>query len=266
MPRSGGVYNLPPGYLAVAGQKILASQHNPPLEDIAQALTGSLPRDGTGPMQGNLPVGGFRITGMADGIAPTDGATLGQATAQVPIGSVMDYAGAITPPNWLLCFGQEVSRSTFAQLFAVLGTTYGAGNGATTFNLPDLRGRVVAGKDDMGGTSANRLTGQSGGVNGDTLGGTGGAERHGLTALEGPLHNHSAIVTDPGHVHPAAAYGTATGGPNTQYWTATGGNAANTSSATTGISVTITNSGNGAGHNNVQPTLILNKIIKALAG
>lgn len=81
MPRdSGGNYSLPSSYLAVTGQTILASQHNPPLEDIATALTGSLPRNGSAGMQTDLPMGGFKITGMADGVAATDAATVGQSS------------------------------------------------------------------------------------------------------------------------------------------------------------------------------------------
>jgi microcystin-dependent protein len=89
------------------------------------------------------------------------------------VGMVQDFAGADAPSGWLLCYGQAVSRSTYSALFAKIGTTYGAGDGSTTFNLPDCRGRVAAGKDNMGGTSANRLTAP---VNGDTLGAAGGSE------------------------------------------------------------------------------------------
>jgi microcystin-dependent protein len=77
--------------------------------------------------------------------------------ALTPAGSLMPYAGASAPSGWLLCFGQEINRSTYAALFAVLGTTYGAGDGSTTFAVPDLRGRVIAGQDDMGGSAASRL-------------------------------------------------------------------------------------------------------------
>lgn len=70
MPRVGGIFTLPPGYFAVSGEIIQPSQHNPPLEDIAEALTQSLPRDGTAGMTGNLPMGGNRITGIAAATAP----------------------------------------------------------------------------------------------------------------------------------------------------------------------------------------------------
>jgi len=77
----------------------------------------------------------------------------------VPAGAVMPFAGATEPAGWLLCYGQAVSRTTYSSLFAAVGTLYGVGDGSTTFNLPDLRGRVVAGQDDMGGTSVDFCAG-----------------------------------------------------------------------------------------------------------
>jgi len=91
-----------------------------------------------------------------------------------PPGVVLPYAGASAPTGWLLCYGQAVSRTTYADLFTAISTTYGAGDGSTTFNVPDLRGRVPAGKDNMGGTAANRLTAGGSGVTGTTLGAAGG--------------------------------------------------------------------------------------------
>lgn len=66
-------------------------------------------------------------------------------------GSVAAFAGAAVPDGWLLCDGREISRSTYAQLFAVIGTLYGAGNGSTTFNVPDLRGEFIRGADPGAG-------------------------------------------------------------------------------------------------------------------
>ena len=80
---------------------------------------------------------------------------LGGSVGAVPAGAVMPFAGSTAPAGWLLCFGQAVSRSQYGELFAVLGTSYGVGDGSTTFNLPDLRGRVVAGVDNMGGSAAS---------------------------------------------------------------------------------------------------------------
>ncbi len=80
MPTTSGVYSLPPGYLAVSGQDIKASQHNPPLEDIAAALTGRLPRDGSAPMQANLPMNGKKVTGLGAGTSDSDAVRRDQVT------------------------------------------------------------------------------------------------------------------------------------------------------------------------------------------
>jgi microcystin-dependent protein len=106
----------------------------------------------------------------------------------VPVGCVMSYAGTTAPGGWLLCDGSAISRTTYATLFGVIGTTFGAGDGSTTFNLPDLRGRVPVGKDNMGGTSANRVTGAG------TQGATGGAQTHTLSVAEMPSHAHRSFV------------------------------------------------------------------------
>src|SRR5258707_6849253 len=98
-----------------------------------------------------------------------------RAVTRAPlIGAVVGYAGSSAPSGWLFCFGQNVGRTTYATLFAVIGTTYGAGDGSTTFGVPDLRGRVPFGKDDMGGVAASRLTySATGGIVRSGLGDTG---------------------------------------------------------------------------------------------
>ena len=73
-------------------------------------------------------------------------------------GIMVPFAGSSAPSGWALCFGQAVLRSTYAALFTAIGTTYGAGDGSTTFNLPDMRGRVAVGLDNIGGTSSARLS------------------------------------------------------------------------------------------------------------
>jgi microcystin-dependent protein len=163
----------------------------------------------------------------------------------LPAGLVSPYAGTTAPSGWLLCAGQAVSRTTYADLFTAIGTTYGVGNGSTTFNLPDLRGRVAAGKDNMNGSSAGILTSAlAGGVDGDTLGATGGDEGHLLLASQSglPQHNHLDNTSD--------------GSSNTQTGAANRPVNANT---TTGNAGPLNAS---AEHNNVQPTIILNYIIK----
>lgn len=106
----------------------------------------------------NTPV---RIPAVAgDGYVATSDNSVSSGVAWkpgIPVGGVQAFAGSSAPTGWLLCYGQAVSRTTYAALYAVIGTTYGTGNGSTTFNLPDLRGRTVAGLDNMGGTDAGRL-------------------------------------------------------------------------------------------------------------
>lgn len=79
-----------------------------------------------------------------------------KAVPVMPVGCVIPFAGAAAPTGWLLCQGQAVSRTTYAQLFSVIGTTYGSGDGSTTFNLPDMRGRVAVGSDANWGCGAKR--------------------------------------------------------------------------------------------------------------
>lgn len=162
--------------------------------------------------------------------------------ASIPVGAVMVYAGLTEPTDWQFCYGQAISRATFAALFAIVSTTYGVGDGSTTFNVPDLRGRVVAGQDDMGGSSANRLTGLSAGVDGDTLGASGGAESHTLVTAELAAHDHSLTVGG-------------SGGAGTVSLTTS-------SVAGSANAALIADTGSGTAHNNVQPTFILNYIIK----
>lgn len=109
----------------------------------------------------------------------------GGVISWIPTGFIGCYAGATAPTNTLEAFGQNVSRVTYANLFGQIGTTHGAGDGVTTFGLPDLRGRVMVGLDNMGGSSANRITAAAA----DTLGGTGGTEI--ISIAQMPAHTHT---------------------------------------------------------------------------
>jgi microcystin-dependent protein len=191
--------------------------------------------------------------------------------SHVPPGTVIMYIAATAPAGFLLCNGSEISRTTYATLFAIISTTYGSGNGSTTFNLPDLRGRVPIG------------FGQGSGLTNRSLNGKGGAETHTLTTSEMPSHNHS--ISDPGHGHSAGDNGHShnitrgttgyTASYNSSRENVTGGSRNNgdvnfgsdtgyanvyVNNNTTGISVN--NNGSGNSHNNMQPFIVMNFIIK----
>lgn len=222
------------------------------MNDLSSGISGSLSRDGLGGMRADLAMGGFKATNLGEATNAGDAVRFDQLMAVgVPVGSVIDFAGTTPPVGWLFAAGQAVSRTTYAAAFAALGTAYGAGDGSTTFNLPDLRGRVAAGRDNMDGTDAARLNGFSG----TTLGAGVGAQTVALTTDQ--LASHSHGVTDPGHVH---EYTIVSGFGGINSGSGFGQVSTNTLGATTGIS--IQNAGNGQAHTNVQPTLILNKIVR----
>lgn len=140
--------------------------------------------------------------------------------------TVLPYAGASAPTGYLLCDGASVSRATYAALFAIIGTTYGSADGST-FNVPNLKGRVIVGFD-------------SAQTEFDTLGETGGAKTHTLTTTEMPAHSH-----------------TAEGG---SFSGSAGSNVAR--SGNSALTITTSSAGSGGAHNNLQPYMALNYIIK----
>ena len=146
----------------------------------------------------------------------------------VPLGGIVQYAGEVAPNGWLICDGSAVSRETYSDLYAVIGTTYGVGDGSTTFNLPNLKGRVPVGLD----SSQTEF---------DTLGETGGEKTHTLTIDEMPNHRH-----------------------NTNYGTqvAQDGRGLAFSNVEGYISYDPTGTGGDQPHNILQPYIVLNYIIK----
>ena len=182
--------------------------------------------------------------------------------AQVPAGVVFDFAGSTAPDGWLLCYGQAVSRTTYAHLFAIISTTYGTGDGSTTFNVPDLRGRIPVGKDNMGGSAASRMTSGGSGVDGETLGAVGGGQTHTLVTGELASHGH----TQNAHQHNRNSGGVveyAAADAGTYNYDPTGAGVLRLGTAVVeNATATNQNAGSGGAHNNTQPSLVLNKIIK----
>lgn len=189
----------------------------------------------------------------------------------IPLGAGMDFWGTTAPSSaFAFPFGQAISRTTYASLFTLLGTTYGVGDGSTTFNLPDKRGRVSATPDSMGGGSdPNRLTGSASmAASRNSIGGVGGESGHTLSSAEMPVHSHSTNVSDPGHTHSIggvlATNGTNSaapaGGPS---FTVAGGSVT-IAPAQTNIAVSINNTGSGGAHENMPPTILCNYIIRII--
>ena len=158
----------------------------------------------------------------------------------VPEGVIVAFAGSTPPPGWLICDGSPVSRTAYSGLFQAIGTTWGSGDGGTTFNLPDLRGRAPIG------------AGQGTGLTNRTLGDeTIGEETHTLNLNEMPVHNHSAS-TSPGAAIVGSSAATIAG--------ASPGNFLPVGPSQ--LSVNIGNAGGGAAHNNMQPSAVTNFIVK----
>lgn len=215
------------------------------------------------------------------------------SASPLPAGVMMPYGGPITvhadaasatptsnqpPPGWLWCAGQAVSRATYSALFAAIGVTYGSGDGATTFNVPDLRGRTIVGLDNMGGTDAGRLS------SANTLGTTGGAETHTLSTAQLPSHNHDAGTlgtnttgshshTDSGHTHPngwGTTYVAAAGatypaaGSDTAVYSGTGyANLQSNGSHSHTVSGSTGSAGSGSSVNHMPPFASVHWIIRA---
>jgi len=225
-------------------------------------------------------------------VAATDAVNVGQLTSLQAPGIMLMWAGSSSsvPTGWLLCNGSAVSRSTYSNLFAAIGTAFGSGDGSTTFNLPNIQDKCAVG---AGGSFAFASTGGAQTVALTTA--NLAAHNHGVTdpghnhTISDPGHTHGITQTphahginDPGHQHAGgvASGGVGIGGTGT-------GQSGLTGAATTGISMTAVNAnisingavtgvtnvaavtgistqnaGSGTAHNNMQPYLAMNFIIK----
>lgn len=204
--------------------------------------------------------------GTSGNVLTSDGTTwqsaAPSAASGIPTGSVTDYVGSTAPSGWVLLDGKTIgsassgatnrANSDTQTLFELLWNSManaeapvsgGRGASATadftankTITIPDARGRVIAGKDNMGGTTASRLTSGGSGITGTTLGVAGGTQTHTLTTTEMPSHTHTGGVA--------------------------GGSGALVSCGGSSLGGNTGSTGGGGAHQNTQPTLVLNKIIK----
>ncbi|MCE5252895.1 MAG: tail fiber protein, partial [Actinomycetia bacterium] len=180
----------------------------------------------------------------------------------IKIGTILEYDGTELPPRFLWANGAAVSRSTYAAYFAIVGTRFGPGNGSTTFNVRDKRGRIGVGRDNMGGVSAaGRVTSAGSGIDGTTLGASGGSQTVTLDLTQIPAHVHDVSANQDAHghsipfsLHLSAATGGGTRGVNPDAPGATG-------STDPAITISETSKGGGAAHNNMPPCDITNFII-----
>jgi microcystin-dependent protein len=293
MPRdANGVYSLPPIYLAATGETIEALQHNSPLEDLAKGLTDSLPRNGAAAMTGALKIIdgtatnpalrfasssniGFFKTANGIGVS-VNGVKVAEFTAQgiigATIGTPIPLLDDVLPDGCVWADGRNVSRSTYAALYAKWADKYGAGDGSTTFGIVDMRGRGLIGRDNIGGTDSSRLVGVPV-VSGSRLitGSILGAALQALLLTHMPNHAHPGGTTDLQglHIH---GYGDSGGGSAQRgslepAYTSTSipgdvGRATD-SAGIHGHNVFLPAQGDGTPHNNVQSSIACNWAIYA---
>ena len=178
--------------------------------------------------------------------------------SEIPVGTVINYASSTAPSGWLVCNGQAVSRVTFSALFSLLGTSYGAGDGVNTFNLPNLSGRVILG------------SGQGFALTNRTLGQFGGTEAEVLFLAHMPVHAHGGVTGGGGaHGHFISSHTSATAvagpPPDSRYLVVdgTGGSGAAGGVFATGDHLHgVAAEGGNVAHNNMPPFIVLTKLIK----
>ena len=180
----------------------------------------------------------------------------GGSVLDMPLGTVLPIATESVPEGWMLCDGREIAIEEYQGLYDLIGTTYGAGDSAfwaqvfypaTTFNIPDLRGRTIIGANDMGGEQSDVLA-----IHSASVGEVGGEEMHQLAEVEMPIHTHAPE----GSLVSSFEYGAVENG--------NGNNRVFVSELTLGDGQAP--SGGDQPHNNMQPYIALNYMMKVLEG
>ena len=148
---------------------IVTDHHDAEDDNFAEALSQTFLRDGRSPMKGDINAAGFQVKNLGDGTSSADAVNLHQLNKSISelqqnllsvynnsfiVGDIKASTHAENHGNWFLCNGQAISRTEFSQLFAIIGINFGAGDGTTTFNLPDYRGKFLRG---LGGNSASDI-------------------------------------------------------------------------------------------------------------
>jgi microcystin-dependent protein len=202
---------------------------------------------------------GLAVTGNASatGDVSATGVVNQGGFALLPAGVIFPYGGAAAPTGYLLCAGQSLLRASYPALFTAINTQYGAADG-THFSLPDLRGRVVAGDDNMTGSAANRLTSTYFGTAATDLGAAGGDEKSTLVTANLPAYTPAGSVSTTGTI-PYSAQSFSVGPSGTSIAVQTSTTAITASSSFTGTA----QGGLSTPVRTIQPTIILNYIIFA---
>jgi microcystin-dependent protein len=186
----------------------------------------------------------------------------------IPIGGLLPYIASPAPNSaFVLPYGQAISRATYATLFSLVSTTYGAGDGSTTFNVPDLRGRAVFGLDNMGGSAAGRITFAGSGLDGNGPGNAGGAQNQTLTQAQLPVVTPS-FTGSAGTAHSTASAilqgptaGSVQDGGHSGFWL--GGSLSTVDSNFT-PGGTISSFGSGQSHPIMPPAMMLLYILRVI--
>ena len=196
--------------------------------------------------------GNLKVTGTVD---------VGSSGFSVSSGFILSFGGGTAPSGWLECNGQAVSRSTYSDLFAIVGTIYGAGDGSTTFNVPDLQGRVIMGE---GGNTVGRTPADL-----ESVGDTGGSQTATLVVDNLPSHSHQTFAPGSAILGLGPFSGRCTAGQSNRVQLDRGGYSGRGCRSGGGsfFSVaSVTNNtgtaGAGTAHNNIQPSTVIMYLIK----